>query len=378
MADGGPDSPDDHRPEDYRQTRSRVWPQEVAVGTIALRAELAVLRARRTDADQPERDGIAAGVEGLLDKADAAAAGRSPHYRWLRSWWHGNVIEAAFQSLHRAEAEIVALYDDDEVAAAVPEAYARLSAALDPGDQRLLAAAALLDPPAAARRPGHRSPIGPPSDQRADERSPDEERRRRLLLRKAVQIGHEAKDQQFARIRKFRNIVLLASVLILAFVVAFSVVVALNPQAVQFCFGAAPTTQHCATHEVGGPTSLDIWIVGLLGLLGGSLSAAVAIRNIRGTPTPYNLAVALAFLKVPTGALTAIGALIALKGDFVPGFSVLDSQGQILAYALAFGYAQQLLTGLIDRRALELVSDVPAKGGRRRSAAAAAGRAQPA
>jgi hypothetical protein len=61
------------------------------------------------------------------------------------------------------------------------------------------------------------------------------------------------------------------------------------------------------------------------------------------------------------GALTAIGALIAIRGEFVPGLSALDSQEQILAYALVFGYAQQLLTGLIDRKALDVMSLVPSK-----------------
>jgi hypothetical protein len=102
-------------------------------------------------------------------------------------------------------------------------------------------------------------------------------------------------------------------------------------------------------------------VVGLLGLLGGSLSAAVSIRNLRGTATPYDVPIALALLKVPAGALTALGALIAIRGEVIPGLSALDSQEQILAYALVFGYAQQLLTGLIDRQALGLLSAVPSK-----------------
>jgi ABC-type Fe3+-siderophore transport system permease subunit len=338
------DEPSSTSVDPYRLARNRVWPHEVAVGVTALRGELHAILGRDPRgsevATHEELTQIGEGVSALLDRAEDAAAGRSPRYRFLRSWWHGNVIEAAFQNLHRAEAEIVLLYDDAEVDAAVPEAVARLCSGLTPGDSRVSAAVKLTDKDAHAGR------------------------HRRLLLRKTIQIGHEVKDQQFARIRKFRNIVLLSAALIFAFVVAFSVVVTVNPAAVPFCFpadgGAGAAAQHCATHE-GAPGSLDIWIVGLLGLLGGSLAAAVAIRSIRGTPSPYNLAIALALLKVPTGALTAIGALIALNGDFVPGFTALDSQGQILAYALVFGYAQQLLTGLIDRRALELVSSVPNK-----------------
>jgi hypothetical protein len=66
-------------------------------------------------------------------------------------------------------------------------------------------------------------------------------------------------------------------------------------------------------------------------------------------------------LNVPAGALTALGALIAIRREFIHGLSALDAQEQILAYALVFGYAYQLLTGLIDRQAMGLLSSVPSK-----------------
>ena len=59
--------------------------------------------------------------------------------------------------------------------------------------------------------------------------------------------------------------------------------------------------------------------------------------------------------------------LIALRGGFVPGLSELDSQQQIIAYALVFGYAQQLATGFLDQRAQKLqetdVAPVPTSNG---------------
>ena len=142
----------------------------------------------------------------------------------------------------------------------------------------------------------------------------------------------------------------------------------IEPTAVPFCFepGASTTggvTVACPSGDGPGahPMPLDVVVVAALGLLGGALSAAVSIRNLRGTSTPYDIPIALALLKVPAGALTAIGALIAIRGDFIPGLSALDSQEQILAYALVFGYAQQLLTGLIDRQAHDLLNAVPSK-----------------
>ena len=109
------------------------------------------------------------------------------------------------------------------------------------------------------------------------------------------------------------------------------------------------------------PSPHDVITVTLLGSLGGLLAAIIAIKNMRGTASPYNVPQALALLKLPLGAVSAIGALIAIRGDFVPGFSDLDSQPQILAYAFAFGVAQQLLTGVVDRQARTLLKTSPGK-----------------
>jgi hypothetical protein len=81
------------------------------------------------------------------------------------------------------------------------------------------------------------------------------------------------------------------------------------------------------------------------------VAAAAAIRGIRGSSEPHNLPVALALLKLPTGALTAVLGLLLMRGQFIPGLTALDSSAQILAWALVFGYGQQLFTRLVDQQA---------------------------
>jgi hypothetical protein len=49
-----------------------------------------------------------------------------------------------------------------------------------------------------------------------------------------------------------------------------------------------------------------------------------------------------------------------IRGELVPGLTALDTP-QILAYVLVFGYAQQLLTGLVDKRALNLLGSIPSR-----------------
>ena len=63
-------------------------------------------------------------------------------------------------------------------------------------------------------------------------------------------------------------------------------------------------------------------------------------------------------MKLPTGALTAVLGLLLMRGNFLPGLSNLDTSAQIIAWAIVFGAAQQLVTGLVDRRAQDVLSQV--------------------
>lgn len=310
----------------------RLWTLDVVVKADVLRARLEQARAAAPAA--PGGAEIQQGVERLLERATKAAYWQDPHPTRWSNWWCGTLVEAAYESLHAAEALLVSLYDDAEVDAEVPDAIARVEAGVHRDDPRRLAVRSLAD---------MRS--GP---------------RKRAALRRAVTIGFEAVDRRHAQVRSFRNIVLLTSLLVTALMAAVGVVLTLSPEAVPLCFKDAASPLACPS---GGsdPGPLDIWVVMLLGLLGGALAAAVSIRTIRGTSTPYDVPVALACLKVPAGAATAVAALIFIRGEFVPGLSALDNQEQILAYALVFGYAQQLLTKLIDRQAQDVLDAVPSK-----------------
>lgn len=328
----------------FHRDGGRSWSQEIETTAASMTTRIEVIRGRPLLPGQPESERVAvlSGVQRLIEAALDAARGEDPRYRSMRSWWRGTSIEAAFRKAHQAEADLARLYADHEVAAEVAAAVARADLALNRDDLMRAQAGLLLQ-----------MPNGP---------------ERRALLSKVIQVGHEAGDSSHARLRNFRNIVLTTTWCIAVLVLAFSLVVVLEPSAVPFCFEPAPAAAGeaavaCPSGEGPdrSPEALDVVVVAVLGLLGGALAAAVSIRNLRGTATPYDVPIALALLKVPAGALTAVGALIAIRGDFVPGLSALDSQEQVLAYALVFGYAQQLLTGLIDRQADGLLSSIPSK-----------------
>ncbi|MFC3738734.1 hypothetical protein [Paractinoplanes deccanensis] len=345
----------------------RVFVQDVVATADAMTKRLEVLLARHEQVPR-ERQTIADGVTSLLESARAAAKGENPPYRRLTNWWRAPLLEAAYQYLHAAQVQMIDLYDDEEVETAIPAALARIRRELDRDDPRRATAEKL-------------------ASIRSDEA-------RRVALRTCFEAAYTASDEWHRRQRSFRNIIVLATIGITVLMALVGTLVFIKPSFMPFCFenvqqaegaqaptGTTPTdpsrpgstaevvtafvVTSCPTGEPANDdspaSSFDIVMVALMGLLGGSLAAAVSIRKVQGSATPYDIPVVLATLKVPTGALTAVVGLVAIRGDFVPGLSGLDSQEQILAYALVLGYAQQLATGFLDRRAEGLAKEPAAE-----------------
>ena len=95
-----------------------------------------------------------------------------------------------------------------------------------------------------------------------------------------------------------------------------------------------------------------------MGLVAAALAGAFSLHQIKGTSTPFSVPLALGLLKLPCGALTALLGILLMRGEFVPGLSALDSSGQIIAWAIVFGYAQQVFTHLVDRQAQTVLNAV--------------------
>jgi hypothetical protein len=192
-----------------------------------------------------------------------------------------------------------------------------------------------------------------------------------------MRVSYDAADELHTRVRSFRNVLIVSAVALTVLVLVVCAVGIRWPKAIPLCFQpsftasgapAQPTTvdqiQSFACPSSTGrsvPRSGDVPIVALMGLLGGALSATFGIQKLRGTSTPYAIPVALSSMKLPAGALTGIVGLILVHGEFVPGLSELDSQGQILAYAVLLGVAQHLFTRFVDRRAETVLNSLPSK-----------------
>jgi hypothetical protein len=290
-----------------------------------------------------EFESVCDAVDALLSRAWRAANGEDPKHVWT-DWWYGACVEATYKNLHYAEAEIVRLYSPVEVRYAIRDALRRARDALAANDPTHLAAMRLLNTA--------EDPTKPCPCSAAD-------------LSEIIQVGHEAADRSRTRLHTFRNILLIGTTVTAVLLGLLVLLAAITPDLLPLCFKKTPdATTYVACPGGSGPAAErgDVPIVAVLGLLGAALSAVVFIRGLYVNSTPYNVAIPLALSKLPAGALVAIAGVLLLSGNFVPGFSVVDQQSQILAYAFVLGFAQQLFTKMLDDRAERLVANVPAPG----------------
>jgi len=191
--------------------------------------------------------------------------------------------------------------------------------------------------------------------------------------------------REHVRLRSFRNIVVVTAMLMGVLAIGLAITGFLRPTLIPLCFApqesgkvtvVCPTAQSRPFVPAGGqPQSgvpvrdiddvvketakpLDLMVVELVGLTAAAIATAAAIRRVKGSSERYGLPVALAALKLPTGAITAFLGLLLMRGQFVPGLSALDTSAQILAWALVFGYAQQLFTRLVDQQGQTVLDNV--------------------
>jgi hypothetical protein len=181
----------------------------------------------------------------------------------------------------------------------------------------------------------------------------------------ALHAANTQRRRDLLRVRSFRNVMFSVAAVLVPLAAALALFGLARPTAIPLCFYpeerqmvVCPT----ATERVTAVRPGDIVLIEIIGLIAAIVASTVSLRNVRGTSTPYSLAVALAVVKIPLGALTAVLGLVLMAGGFVPGLSALDSSAQILAWALVFGFSQQLLTRLVDQRANTLLENVGGRG----------------
>jgi len=353
-------------------------------GTLTRAAELEALCAwAHRSNGQDEDEALVLAIQRHLSAARQAARVEKldPHRRF-RFFRNGPLIERATSNLDAAEAHLLNLLPSADVFGQMPCLLRHVQCHLPPTDPRRQEFEVI------AGRLGIKDP-GHPRSQESRALSLDEkleivkDERRKIVT--IVRGASSAALREHVRLRSFRNVVVATT----AFMTLLAITVALTGlfyrTSFPLCFApeeAGVATVVCPTNQsepfipLGGqpqsgiPTRdiddvtaetarpQDLIVVELVGLTAAAIASAAAIRRIKGSSERYGLPVALAALKLPTGAVTAFLGLLLMRGQFIPGLSALDTSAQILAWALVFGYAQQLFTRLVDQQGQTVLDSV--------------------
>lgn len=197
----------------------------------------------------------------------------------------------------------------------------------------------------------------------------------RSALLGAVQAANADARRDLNRTRSLRNVVAFSAILLTVLAAGLALLGGVRPELLPVCYvpgDAVVCPTSTAPVPFGSPymdeavrrtaAPADLAIVELAGLFGAALAAVAALRRFSGVSIPYNPVIGLSLLKLPTGAISAVLGLLLIRGQFIPGFGDLDSPEQIIAWAVVFGYAQQLATRLVDRAVLANLAAVETPG----------------
>jgi hypothetical protein len=300
----------------------------------------------------------------------------------LRIFRNGPLIERATSNLDAAEAHLLSLAQDNYILGQMPCLLRHVQIHLPPDDARRQEFERI------ARKLGIKDPDHPLLQKDKDlslaakEAIVKDERRKIITI---VRGASSAALREHIRLRSFRNVVVVTAVAMALLAIGVAITGLFRPTLIPLCFApqeAGKTTVVCPTEQSGPFIPLgdnpqppiptedidnvvettakppDLIVVELVGLTAAAIATAAAIRRTKGSSERYGLPVALAALKLPTGAITAFLGLLLMRGQFVPGLTALDTSAQILAWALVFGYAQQLFTRLVDQQGQTVLDNV--------------------
>ena len=332
-------------------------------------------------------DVLARAIPCHLEAARQAAKGaKLAPRKWFRFSRNGPLIERAKSNLDAAEAQLLNFASPDYVLGQMPSLLQHVQCHLIPTDPRRQEFERI------ARRLGVKD-LDHPLIENTKEQDLDhkekkiEEERGKIVT--TVRAASSAALREQLRVRSFRNVLVGTTLLMTVLAIGVALTGYFRPTMIPMCFApeesgqamvVCPTAQSAAFsvspqagtdgQPSGTPaqdiddavrdtaTPYDLLVVELIGLTAAAVAAAAAIRGIRGSSERCGLPVALAALKLPTGAITAFLGLLLMRGQFVPGLSALDTSAQILAWALVFGFSQQLFTRLVDRQGQTVLDSV--------------------
>jgi hypothetical protein len=353
---------------DFGGIGSSAWREEALTRLLELRGLADWIELKASDSESELADTIGKQIGDQLEWARKTAEQQKDRDSGLKRlsrfkrWLGGADFERTLGRIDAVEADLLRLAPNDYVCGLMPSLKAHVNRFLPKDDPRRLR-------------------LGPLAD-KAERRALTSTERGAAVA--ALHAANTQRRRELLRVRTFRNILVAATLVLFVVALGLAILGAFQPTLMPICFTpdnkvvVCPTGSQALLLQTNAPTAestaeinhaidktvsgWDIGLVELIGLVAAAVAAAFAIRRIRGTSTPYSLPVSLAALKLATGALTAFLGLMLMRGGFVPGLSALDTSAQILAWAIIFGYSQQLFTRLVDQQAQNVLEGVGGHG----------------
>lgn len=320
------------------------WRSVVLTRINSLQCDVSALREAHADREQ------LIVIESAAAMLTSACEATTCRRRRIRTWWSGVWIERAWRCVHEAEALLAPLHPLRRMRVGYPDLFESARHVLRPSDPRRAAIESWFSPAAL-------------------EKAADGDEKARYLA--ALRWVNSESDKAHARVRSFRNVVIATTMAMTLVAIGLILVGAFARGALPVCVEPSegdptvvadqPTEERICPTGGSRPSAGDVPLVAFVGVVGAALAAALAIRKIRGTNTPYSIPLAMAGLKLPTGAVTALAGLLLIQGKFVPGLSRLDDPAQVLSYSIILGFGQEAFTRLVDRQGQQILESAPGR-----------------
>ena len=307
-------------------SRRQAW-EEDALTRIASMTRRATLVIETTERDERTADALARSIGQHLEAAREAAEGRTG----MGARATGADVARVNTNLRAAEEALLELASRAHLRGELPYVQARLAENLPKDHPQRQAAEAVIGRHGA-----------------------DIDERERTIVVSAFREANAEAGRKLARVRSFRNTIVVATVVLTLAAAGLALVGASDPKLLPICF-EPEGGKVCATGTAAQGT--DIAILELVGMLGATIAAVTGLRRERGTAMPFSVPVVLGLLKLPTGALSAVLGLLLIHGQVVPGLAALDTSGQIIAWAILLGAGQQVFMRLIDQQGGHVLDD---------------------
>ncbi len=279
--------------------------------------------------------------------------GEAPIRRWwhrlaraLKQYYSGGDISRSWSAVYRAGGSLFAVYDEAELYAQATRLEGLITALPDSKAQGKVINDA-------------REKLGPPKGEGQDggaKTSAAKKNEARALLRQVYRDAIGVTESLQAEARMLRNTLLIASGALLTIILVVGIVNLLNADVFSLCADVGESKKVCPIGTE--PHRLDVFVVAIAGMLGGVLSVVIPLSTGERIKTPFRVFNHQLLLKVVAGAGTALAGILLVVSAFTSAIAV-NNEAMIIGYAVFFGFSQQAVTGILDRKVSKLGEETP-------------------